>query len=486
MKDLNWKRTEYETWDEAFRGLVPAVRQQSVRVAAYTQAIFMQACADSFGKTVPNGQNRIKSQYGDLAYKCGLYHQLGKALVPPEYQLLVKDFTEEELAVYRKYTSDGRLLVAALQDRGQRAKEKRAGKPEELPTENIPWLMIRESCEQHMERWNGSGYPTGRRGGQISLIAQIVGIAKELDRLASELKREDPFEEAYATLISQEGELWSAELISVLKNARSKCRGVYNKFIHYTLTVPKTIPLVKKSKDRPMGLTYRPMVSDKEGKVVAYEATAWFGGIANRPGDTETAADVHEMLHRTGLLADMCYYLMYEAADTVLRMENCKLGLDGVLLNMLPGFYSLPTQLQRLNQLFADQPINKASLMLTVPEEAYLKANKAQKELMGRYLRNGIVLVLDGCHCEGLDFDEALALGFKHFRFAAETGLKPETAAIMGALREKGAVLLGGGADTFDMLAWLLACGAKAVGGTVSGVPVTEDELIRERLLAEQ
>lgn len=36
-----WKRREYETWDEAFRGLAPAVRQQSVRVAAYTQALFV-------------------------------------------------------------------------------------------------------------------------------------------------------------------------------------------------------------------------------------------------------------------------------------------------------------------------------------------------------------------------------------------------------------------------------------------------------------
>ena len=49
MTDLNWKRKEYETWDEAFRGLAPVIRQQSVRVAGYTQALFVQACAGSFG-----------------------------------------------------------------------------------------------------------------------------------------------------------------------------------------------------------------------------------------------------------------------------------------------------------------------------------------------------------------------------------------------------------------------------------------------------
>jgi len=99
-----------------------------------------------------------------LAYKCGLYHQLGKALVPHEYQFWQDDFSEEEKAVYRKYTTEGRLLVANLQERSVRAKEKRKGTFEELPTKNIPWIMLRESCEQHMERFDGSGFPAGRKG----------------------------------------------------------------------------------------------------------------------------------------------------------------------------------------------------------------------------------------------------------------------------------------------------------------------------------
>ena len=77
--EQNWKRKDYETWDEAFRGLAPAVRQQSVRVAAYTQALFIQACAGSFGANTKDGEEQIQGQYADLAYKCGMYHQLGKA-----------------------------------------------------------------------------------------------------------------------------------------------------------------------------------------------------------------------------------------------------------------------------------------------------------------------------------------------------------------------------------------------------------------------
>ena len=115
MRKLKWKRKVYESWDEAFRGLTPVIRQQSVRVAAYTQVLFVAACKLHFGANTKDGEARMRGQYADLAYKCGMYHQLGKSLVPPEYQIYQSDFTEEEEAVYNKYTVDGRALVAFLQ-----------------------------------------------------------------------------------------------------------------------------------------------------------------------------------------------------------------------------------------------------------------------------------------------------------------------------------------------------------------------------------
>lgn len=481
-----WKRVEYETWDGAFRGMVPTIRQQSVRVAAYTQALFLQACEDGFAQDESAGKEQIRSQYADLAYKCGMYHQLGKALVPPEYQLWQDDFSEEERAVYRKYTTDGRGLVAALQARTLRAKEKRKGETDgELPTQNIPWMMIRQSCEQHMERFDGSGYPNGYRGNQISPIAQIVGLAKELDHLASETKGENPFEDAYKHLLSQEDTMWSAQLLQVLKNAQSKCRGVYNKYIHYTMTLPKTIPLVERKENRPMGLFYKPMISNKEGNVVAYEAEPWFGGIEGRPGETDTAADVHDMLARTGLLGDMAFYFLYEAADTLLRMKNCKIETMGILVHMFPGFYNLSSQLQRFNQLFADQDVERAKLMITLPEEVYLKASKTRKELIGRYLRGGVALVLEDYHPDKIEYTELAELGFRYVRLAPELYVQRQTAEMIETLRSHGFTVLGRAADDYDQLAWQVASGIAATSGTLAGISVSDDELIRDRLAAQ-
>ena len=486
MNEQTWQRREYDTWDEAFRALTPAVRQQSVRVAGYTQALYVQACALAFGSQVKGGKERMRGAYADLAYKCGMYHQLGKALVPPEYQILQSDFTDEEIAVYRKYTSDGRVLVANLQERGARAKEKRTGEVQEQATTNIPWLMIRESCEQHMERYDGSGYPGGRMEHQISPIAQIVGLAKELDRISAETKSESPFEEAYQTLCGQAGTLWSEELIEVLRKAKAGCFEVYNKYIHYTMTLPKTIPLVNKRNNRPMGLKYRPMVAGPENRIMAYEAEPWFGGIVDRPGETEPMEALEPMFKRMNLVADITFYLLYEAADAVLRMENCKLGLQGLLVPMMPSFYELDSQLSRFQQLLEDQPIPQNKLMLTMPESVITQGTKDMVNNVKSYLQNGVFLMLDDYHPENIPIEKVLEMGFKYVRFASELHLKKQTTLDIKTLQLAGVVVLGGNAESHNALDWLHACGVQLHSGPLSGVLVDEDELIRDCLLRER
>ena len=487
MREQNWKRKEYESWDEAFRGLTPVIRQQSVRVAAYTQALFVYAVKLHFGCNTAAGQERMKGQYADLMYKCGMYHQLGKALVPPEYQVWQQDFTDEEKAVYKKYTTDGRLLVASLQEKSARAKEKRKGEYIERPTHNMPWLIMRECCEQHMERWDGSGYPDGRLGSDISTVAQIVGIAKELDRIASETRSETPFDIAYETLIKGAGSDWSPELIEVLKAAKKSCRAVYEKYITYTRTLPKTIPLIEKRPDRTMGLHYRPMVADDEGGVLMYEASPWFAGIADRPGETEDISELRELFKRTNIVEDLSWYFIYEASDAVLRINNCNLCVEGILLEMIPEFYYLGTQLQKFNQLFIDQPIGKDQLLLTIPEEVIRRGSKTHLEIIMRYTRNDISLVLDDYHCdEELPPERLLELGINRVRISPEGYMTPECEDLISDLRRKGITVIGKNADSPELLSWLNSSSVFCSSGTMTGIPVSEDEMILDSLAREQ
>ena len=53
-------------------------------------------------------------------------------------------------------------------------------------------------------------------------------------------------------------------------------------------------------------------------------------------------------------------------------------------------------------------------------------------------------------------------------------------------LQENGFTVLGCGADSDDLLRWQMACGVVATSGTITGAPVSEEELIRDSLLREQ
>ena len=56
----------------------------------------------------------------------------------------------------------------------------------------------------------------------------------------------------------------------------------------------------------------------------------------------------------------------------------------------------------------------------------------------------------------------------------------------MTALRLEGFTLIGKGADTHELLAWQEAAGVEYMSGTMTGIPVTEEELIRDALLRER
>jgi EAL domain-containing protein (putative c-di-GMP-specific phosphodiesterase class I) len=289
-----------------------------------------------------------------------------------------------------------------------------------------------------------------------------------------------------AALEAQSGTAWNPALIDVLKKAEPRCRDVYEKYIHYTMALPKTISLVEKRQDRPMGLKFRPMMSDAKGTVVAYEATAWFGAIANQPGETETMTELSAMLKRTNLVENVTEYFLYEAADAVVRIANCKLPIQYLVLEMLPDFYSTTSQLQRIQQVFKNQQIQGSQLLLTIPESTVMEAGKGATEIIQRYLRNGVCLVMDDFHPERWSVTRLKEYGFQYLRLSAELNLQQSAVAAMKSLQEAGFQMLGAGADTPVIQAWLAANGVSAMSGTMTGIPVSEDEMIRDCLLRER
>lgn len=464
MTERTEKRITYKTWEDAFRGLAPAMRQQSVRVATYTQTLYVQACESGFAA----GDDRMQQSFSELAYKCGMYHQLGKALALAEYQVQSPHFSPEEIALYRRYTTEGRRLVACLQD------PKNANSDTELATTNIPWLMIRESCSEHAERYDGTGYPNGLSGEKISPIAQIVGMARMFDVLSSQIKSETPFADACNEILEQSGKAFDPKLCEVFSQAKAKLQTDFNKFIHYTKKLPRTIPLVKKTKTRPMGLEYK-YLSDN-----AFEATPWF--LVN--GEKETGAQVAPRLSRIELVEDVSFYLMYEAADTLLRMQNCKLSVKYLVLQMFPQFFTKQNHLKRFEELFDRQPIDRSRLVLTIPEKTVTEANKGELETICRYLKNGISLMIDDYHPDVLLPSKLKELGFDFVCLSADYAKKPEYSSDIQALIDRGITVFANCTDKADR-DWLLKSGVVATIGDTT-ITVDEQTLIVDALSRER
>jgi EAL domain-containing protein (putative c-di-GMP-specific phosphodiesterase class I) len=184
-------------------------------------------------------------------------------------------------------------------------------------------------------------------------------------------------------------------------------------------------------------------------------------------------------------VVDVSQYLLYEAADAALRVENCKLDLK-VMLKMIPDFYLQGSQLQLLNQLFKDQPISRDRLLLTIPAELVLNANKGTLEILDRYLRNGVALVLDDYHPDKATANKLRGMGFSYIRVSGEHNLRPETSEMLTWMKGIGFTVIGSGADTHDAVKWLAASGVAFMRGTLTGVAVSEDELIRDSLARER
>ena len=105
---------------------------------------------------------------------------------------------------------------------------------------------------------------------------------------------------------------------------------------------------------------------------------------------------------------------------------------------------------------------------------------------MERYLRNGICLLADQYDPALVPMDKLKAMGFKYVRLSSALYGQAEAALTMTQLHQAGFVLLGGEVESHDTLDWLTKCHCAYASGPITGVAVSEDELIRDALTREK
>ncbi len=93
-----------------------------------------------------------------------LLHDVGKISIPAEVLNKPDRLTDEEWALMKAHPTLGVELLADI----------------EFPDDVLPVV------QSHHERWDGTGYPNGLRGGEIPLGARILGVADVYDALTTD------------------------------------------------------------------------------------------------------------------------------------------------------------------------------------------------------------------------------------------------------------------------------------------------------------
>jgi len=106
----------------------------------------------------------VDSEDLDALHRGGYLHDVGKIGVPDAVLLKPGPLTPDEFALMKRHPEIGDSLCAPLQS----------------------LRRVRPIVLSHHERLDGSGYPSGLRGDDVPLLAQIVGIVDVFDALTSE------------------------------------------------------------------------------------------------------------------------------------------------------------------------------------------------------------------------------------------------------------------------------------------------------------
>jgi putative nucleotidyltransferase with HDIG domain len=128
-----------------------------------------------------------------------LLHDVGKLAVPSSVLLKRGPLTEAEVGQMRRHPAAGARMLETLG----------------APTTILPVVL------HHHERWDGAGYPTGRRGEEIPLEARVLCIVDSFDAMTSTRPYRAPrrLDEAWDELQRCAGTQFDPELVGAFAEA---------------------------------------------------------------------------------------------------------------------------------------------------------------------------------------------------------------------------------------------------------------------------
>lgn len=128
--------------------------------------------------------------------RAAMFQNIGYIWTPPHIWQNKDSLSPEDQKVFEKHPIHGYEALSKL---------------DRMPP------VVAQAVLQHHERWNGSGYPNGTKGWDISPIAQIIGIAETYYEARSARPNRKPYSpmDAFEKVMASAGELFDPELVQI-------------------------------------------------------------------------------------------------------------------------------------------------------------------------------------------------------------------------------------------------------------------------------
>ncbi len=163
--------TTQKVYYETLKSLAKALEARDDYTRGHSERV--ADLAQSIGVELGLGTRELKA-----IYNAALLHDIGKIGIRDEVLLAPRLLSDEEMRIIRQHPTYGNAILMPLHFLGE----------------------IREFVRHHHERWDGSGYPDGRKGDEIPLASRIIAVADAYDAMTSDR----PYRKALAKEIARD------------------------------------------------------------------------------------------------------------------------------------------------------------------------------------------------------------------------------------------------------------------------------------------
>jgi response regulator RpfG family c-di-GMP phosphodiesterase len=162
--------------------------------------------------------DEITVEYIDQIERFSSLHDIGKVGITDNILLKPGKLTSEEFDEMKKHTIFGTQVLKAA-DKNMKNKGLSM------------YGMGAEIAEGHHEKWDGSGYPYGRKGTEIPLSARITAVADVFDALTSKRPYKEAFslDKSFAIIEEGKGTHFDPVIVDVFLKNRSRMEEIYYK-----------------------------------------------------------------------------------------------------------------------------------------------------------------------------------------------------------------------------------------------------------------